>query len=373
MTLASTKVAINNSSACLVGSDRLCSPPPPDPPPLLQCSLQYSDEMSSSGTSSSTSLSPSSSSVSLQALAGQPPIDLARATPTPWLLPAASLAYAARSVLTDPFGYADALQYGPSLGSAHLRAEIADWLRKHYRPSSDPDSLPPTPLSTSTSTSNGGYLDVTGNHRSWAPTRWGGIVGGGGGGGGEEAEVDRLCITGGASQNLASVLARFTEPVYTRAVWIVAPCATRRRRTFEDAGLGARVHVVGEGVRGEGVDLLALERGMAEVDAAMEEYTRVPVRLKAPFRSGALSSSFGSISRGPTPRIRKYSDSTGGRDGCHDPRPRTAPARGAMTIRIFSNSGSTCMALQDSGQYCWLPILHVPPQTRANADRATGV
>ena len=46
---------------------------------------------------------------------------------------------------------------------------------------------------------------------------------------------DRICITGGASQNLACVLQVFSDPVFTK-VWMVAPCYFLACRIFEDSG-----------------------------------------------------------------------------------------------------------------------------------------
>jgi hypothetical protein len=77
-------------------------------------------------------------------------------------------------------------------------------------------------------------------------------------------DAERICITGGASQNLACVLQVFTDPVYTR-VWMVAPCYFLACRIFEDAGL--RTRAVGEGE--EGVDLVGLERRLVEAEREM--------------------------------------------------------------------------------------------------------
>jgi DNA-binding transcriptional MocR family regulator len=46
---------------------------------------------------------------------------------------------------------------------------------------------------------------------------------------------DRICVTGGASQNLACVLQVYSDPVYTK-VWMVAPCYFLACRIFEDSG-----------------------------------------------------------------------------------------------------------------------------------------
>ncbi len=74
-----------------------------------------------------------------------------------------------------------------------------------------------------------------------------------------KADADRICITGGASQNLACVLQVFTDPIGT-TVWMVAPCYFLACRIFEDAGL--RCRAVGEG--DGGIDLENLERELVE-------------------------------------------------------------------------------------------------------------
>lgn len=51
---------------------------------------------------------------------------------------------------------------------------------------------------------------------------------------------ERIAVTGGASQNLANLLQVFTDPVYTRNVWIVAPAYMLAFRIFDDSGLKQR-------------------------------------------------------------------------------------------------------------------------------------
>lgn len=145
-------------------------------------------------------------------------IDLRKACPTRRLLPASSIAYASRAILTDPFGYSDALLHGPDLGSTPLRHEIAAWLSSFYRPHAGPVS------------------------------------------------AARLCITGGASQNLSCILQKFTDPVYTRAVWLVAPTLQISCKIFEDNGLEGKLRVVLEDE--EGIDIASLAQGLAGEEAS---------------------------------------------------------------------------------------------------------
>ncbi|KAF7717172.1 Uncharacterized protein PECH_004024 [Penicillium ucsense] len=157
----------------------------------------------------------------------QPPIDLFCGWPNPALLPAPELLRSAATVLTTPSIAHPALQYGPDEGYEPLRVHLAQWLQNFYQPSQ--------PISPG-----------------------------------------RICITGGASQNLACVLAVFTDPVYTRGVWMVDPTYFLAGRIVDDAGFSGRIHGVPED--DEGVDLLVLERGLrAAEDKALREGNTQPV------------------------------------------------------------------------------------------------
>ncbi|KAJ5904572.1 hypothetical protein N7504_006955 [Penicillium tannophilum] len=142
-------------------------------------------------------------------------IDLSAGWPNPTLLPAPELLRSASTVLTDPSIAHPALGYGPDEGHEPLRVHIAAWLESFYQPRH--------PISS-----------------------------------------QRICITGGASQNLACVLAVFTDPVYTRNVWQVDPTYFLAGRMFDDAGFAGRVRAVPED--DEGIDLDFLERGLREAE-----------------------------------------------------------------------------------------------------------
>lgn len=142
-----------------------------------------------------------------------PPINLLRGWPSPSLLPADLIKSAANAALSNPSIAHDALLYGPDPGYEPARVAIAEWLTKAYSPSS------PIPS-------------------------------------------DRLCITGGASQNLGCLLNVYTDPAYTRVIWIVAPAYFLSFRVFEDAGFGDKMRAVPEDE--EGLDIAFLEREIAE-------------------------------------------------------------------------------------------------------------
>jgi DNA-binding transcriptional MocR family regulator len=150
----------------------------------------------------------------------QRPINLLRGWPCSTLLPTASILRASQAALSDPSISTPGLLYGPDPGYQPLRKEIADWTCSFF----------------------GGEKEKL------------------------AADPERICITGGASQNLACVLQVFTDPLKTR-VWMVAPCYFLACRIFEDSGLKCRG--VGEGE--EGVDIKAMEEELERVEREEED------------------------------------------------------------------------------------------------------
>jgi hypothetical protein len=142
-------------------------------------------------------------------------INLLRGWPNAALLPTASILRASQVALSDPSISTPGLLYGPDAGYQPLREEIADWTSNFF--SGEKENL--------------------------------------------VADPERICISGGASQNLACVLQVFTDPLKTR-VWMVAPCYFLACRIFEDSGLKCRG--IGEGK--EGVDIEALEKELERVE-----------------------------------------------------------------------------------------------------------
>lgn len=162
------------------------------------------------------------------------PIDLFKGWPNPSLLPPRQLDEASAQILSNPSN-SDVLFYGPDEGYQPLREEIAKWLDAFYRPSK--------PISS-----------------------------------------ERICISGGASQNLACILQTFTDPVYTRNVWMVAPTYYLACRIFTDSGFDDRLKAVPED--DEGIDLDYLERGLRESEkrALAENNTAPRVKTPKPWR-----------------------------------------------------------------------------------------
>ncbi|GKT47416.1 uncharacterized protein ColSpa_07597 [Colletotrichum spaethianum] len=162
------------------------------------------------------------------------PINLLRGWPSPSLLPAAALSAAAVKTLADPAVYVPGLQYGPDPGYQPLRESLARWLSAFY-PAVDP--APPSATGTATSD-----LGNDGRRQHHPP------------------DARRICITGGASQNLACILQSFSDPLYTKNVWMVAPCYFLACPIFADAGFDGRLKSVPED--DDGIDIEHLRKGL---------------------------------------------------------------------------------------------------------------
>ncbi|KAI0179521.1 pyridoxal phosphate-dependent transferase [Hypoxylon sp. FL1284] len=145
-------------------------------------------------------------------------INLVRGWPAPSLLASDLLSSAAQRVLKDPAVFVPALQYGPDPGYQPLRESLAGLLGRHYGVKPDPD---------------------------------------------------RICISGGASQNLACILQSFTDPSYTRAIWMIAPCYHLACDIFKDSGFAGRLRAFPEDE--EGVDLEALEESIRTLEEEQGE------------------------------------------------------------------------------------------------------
>ncbi|KAF5661831.1 aminotransferase [Fusarium heterosporum] len=150
-------------------------------------------------------------------------INLIRGWPNPGLLPVDLLSAAAQRNLSDPEVYVPALQYGADPGYQPLREALATWLSEHY---------------------------------------------------GVERDPNRICISGGASQNLACILQSFTDPNVTQAVWCISPSYHLVFDIFRDNGFNGRLRATPED--DEGVDIEALEAKLAEFEKHAPE-TKPPV------------------------------------------------------------------------------------------------
>ena len=135
-------------------------------------------------------------------------IDLFQGWPATAMLPVERLKQAANNALSNKATFTEGFAYGPDEGYFPLRKNIADWLSRYYA-----HAQPISP--------------------------------------------ERICITGGASQNLACVLQVFTDPAQTEIIWLVEPTYHLVFRVFEDAGFSGRMRGIPEDE--EGMDVAALE------------------------------------------------------------------------------------------------------------------
>ncbi|CAK7567639.1 MAG: Valine--pyruvate aminotransferase [Sporothrix epigloea] len=148
----------------------------------------------------------------------KPLINLLRGWPAPSLLPVAQLQKATATLLTDSSIVVGSLQYGPDPGFQPLREQLASYLSRTFAAYDTPN------------------------------------------------DPERICITGGASQNAACILQSFTDPSYTVCIWMSAPCYFLMCPIFEDAGFAGRLRAVPED--DQGTDLEALERGFKEFETS---------------------------------------------------------------------------------------------------------
>lgn len=152
-------------------------------------------------------------------------INLFRGWPHPSLLAPGLIHSCAAKVLSNEALSTAALYYGPEEGDARLRTEIAQWLASFYGGLYGPAAA----------------VDGDCQHA-----------------------YERISISGGASQSLANILTAFTDPIWTRRIWMIAPAYVLACRTFEDAGFHARLRTVPED--DQGLDVEYLRREMEQVE-----------------------------------------------------------------------------------------------------------
>ncbi|KAE8160328.1 pyridoxal phosphate-dependent transferase [Aspergillus tamarii] len=145
------------------------------------------------------------------------PLNLSRGWPASDLFPTQILQNAAVSVLSNPIITEQGLGYGPDEGHFELRRNIANWLSRNYNLS-------------------------------------------------RTIGAERICISGGASQNLACVLQVFTDPMHTRYVWMVEPIYHLVFGIFQDAGFYNRLKAVPEDECGIDVDFLEKALQQSAID-----------------------------------------------------------------------------------------------------------
>ncbi|KAI9690427.1 MAG: hypothetical protein M1822_009390 [Bathelium mastoideum] len=171
------------------------------------------------------------------------PIDLVRGWPAASLLPISLLQRATSRALVDRDVAYAALNYGPDAGHDPLRRALATWLTTFYQPQSGAISY------------------------------------------------RRIAITGGASQNLGNILNVYTDPEYTRKIWIVAPAYFLSFRIFEDAGFGnfgVRKKMAAIPEDDEGPDVEYLRRRIIEIEKMARHGSDDKPLTKAPRSWGKI-------------------------------------------------------------------------------------
>lgn len=148
-------------------------------------------------------------------------INLLRGWPSTTLFPSAAINNSATTILGDFAAASSALVYGPSLGSPAFRKSLAAWLSTSY------------------------YENAT------------------------SIDPSRICVSGGASASLSTILSRYADPSYTQYIWMIEPTYHLACRIFQDGGFTGQLRGVPEDK--EGVDLAFLRAGL---EAAGQEKRR---------------------------------------------------------------------------------------------------
>jgi DNA-binding transcriptional MocR family regulator len=150
-------------------------------------------------------------------------INLQLGWPSPRLFAASSLLDGANEILSSKSETASALIYGPHIGHPPLRQSVADWLSSVY----------------STSVTS-----------------------------------DRICINNGASANLANILLKFTDPLYTRKIFMVEPTYFLACPIFEDNGFQGKMRGVPEDE--EGLDIGFLQKALEAAESQVARGNSTP-------------------------------------------------------------------------------------------------
>lgn len=176
-------------------------------------------------TMSSTSTNFSSLPAGMTNASSKPAINLLRGWPNGSLLPVSLIKEAATAALSDPSIAYDGLVYGPDEGYPPAREAIAKWLTSFYKPS-------------------------------------------------KPIEAERICLNGGASQSLGSMLNVYTDPSSTLNIWLVAPAYMLVFRIFEDAGFSDKMRAVPEDE--DGIDIAYLRREILKSEQNAGKDTTTP-------------------------------------------------------------------------------------------------
>lgn len=156
-------------------------------------------------------------------------INLQLGWPSPRLFAGKSVLNGAEQVLSSEAETRTALIYGPHIGHHPLRESIASWLSSVY----------------STSVTH-----------------------------------DRICVSNGASAHLSSITMKFTDPSYTRNIFLVEPTYFLACPIFEDNGFQGKLRGIPECE--SGIDIEFLERELCATESAATEAVKLDGRIDGP-------------------------------------------------------------------------------------------
>ncbi|KAK8042737.1 pyridoxal phosphate-dependent transferase [Apiospora phragmitis] len=179
------------------------------------------------------------------------PINLQTGWPSARLCASAAILNGAQQVLTSETEAGPAILYGPRIGHAPLRESLATWLSNFYAQST-----------------------------AGAPTT-----------------KDRIAISNGASGNLANILQKFADPLYTRAIFLAEPTYFLACPIMEDNGFRGKLRGVPEGgPEHGGLDLEFLRQRLHETETEAVRTAAESGRADAPV-----------LKAGPSyPKVFKY-------------------------------------------------------------------
>ncbi|KAF2492125.1 PLP-dependent transferase [Lophium mytilinum] len=161
----------------------------------------------------------------------KPLINLLRGWPSTSLLPTQLMQRATNSLLSNKKEAIPGMLYGPDEGDPRLRKNVASWLTTFYK------------------------------HQ-------------------EPIAPERITITGGASQSLACLLQTFSDPIFTRNIWLVAPAYMLAFRIFEDSGFHGKLRAVPEDE--EGIDIKYLRQELRKSEEKARADRNNSPKLKPP-------------------------------------------------------------------------------------------
>lgn len=150
------------------------------------------------------------------------PINLQLGWPSKSLFPSEAIHQASTAALLNTDIAGDALIYGPDPGYQPLRESLSKWLTGFYKPGAG--TIP----------------------------------------------VDHILIGNGASMALSIILAKFTDPVYTKRVFMIEPTYFHACPMFEDEGFQGRLRGVPEDEEGLDVKFLRAAFEKAEKEEGLD-------------------------------------------------------------------------------------------------------